>query len=378
MRVTRSRGKPGAFTLIELLVVIAIIAILAALLLPAVNQGRARAKRISCISHLRQVGVAFQDFAHDHNGAFPMAVPANSGGSEEYTTSGYQLAGNFYFSFHHFQALSNELVTPQLLVCPADTRTAATNFAALQNENLSYFVGLKSEYARPNSILAGDRNLTNDLTGATSLVRLGDLRGWRWTAELHRFNGNLLFADGHVAERGTPPLLSSLDQGLVSADLAFPTVPRSGSPNPLPTTPAIVAASGPTANGFAPALQHNATAQPESSPAASNRAALVGSLSMSPTVASAPVPAASPVVTNDSSQTNPTRVPTPNAQKPGSPAEPGFSFLPVEFGQVLGQVFHWGAWLFYLLLLLIAGAYLTVRLRHQAAKNPPRDTRTTD
>src|SRR5213078_4191879 len=65
------------FTLIELLVVIAIIAILAALLLPVLSQAGGRAKRVQCVNNLREAGIAFHVFAHDH-GKFPMAVPASA------------------------------------------------------------------------------------------------------------------------------------------------------------------------------------------------------------------------------------------------------------------------------------------------------------
>ena len=93
-----------------------------------------------------------------------MQVPSGGGGSQEYAQNGYLMNGNFYFGYRHFQPLGIFLETPKILICPADTRTAATNFAALQNANISYFVGVDADYSKPMSLLAGDGNLSSPQT----------------------------------------------------------------------------------------------------------------------------------------------------------------------------------------------------------------------
>lgn len=66
----RSSLRPRGFTLIELLVVISIIALLIAILLPALQQARETARAVSCMSNLRQVGIAEAAYLNDHDFEF--------------------------------------------------------------------------------------------------------------------------------------------------------------------------------------------------------------------------------------------------------------------------------------------------------------------
>src|SRR6185295_11090605 len=86
----RTRSSSQAFTLIELLAVIVIIAILASLLLPALTTAKGQAQRITCVSNLRQIGIALHNYASDNNGRIPYGpkAPPFTNPSDFYPSTG--------------------------------------------------------------------------------------------------------------------------------------------------------------------------------------------------------------------------------------------------------------------------------------------------
>lgn len=80
-RVEQPTARRAGFTLIELLVVIAIIAILAAILFPVFAQARESARKTSCASNMKQVGLGILQYNTDNDGAFPQYLQYGAGGS---------------------------------------------------------------------------------------------------------------------------------------------------------------------------------------------------------------------------------------------------------------------------------------------------------
>jgi len=247
MRAQSELAGSRGFTLIELLLTLTIILLLVSMLLPALNRGHSKVKSLQCRSNLHQTGIAMLFFANAHEDKFPVQVPTNQGGSLEFIAAGQAVQGKFYFSYKHFLPVAPELQSPKVLVCPADVRAPATNFAALRNTNLSYFTAANPVYLRSDSIVSGDRNLT---PAYNSIAWLSPYRPLRWTREMHQNRGNVLYADAHVEQLNDVLSLSNAP-GAALVSLVMPSTqnPAMNSP-PVPRGP-VQWAGGGGAAGFA-------------------------------------------------------------------------------------------------------------------------------
>lgn len=193
------------FTLIELLMVVAILGILMVMLLPVLSKTKGRSKQIACLSQLKQIGLGFISFAHDHSDRFPFQVSVKEGGTLELLELSRQTKDDVYYAYAHFQAISNEVNEPRIFACPADYRTPAATMREMKNENLSYLLAVNAEFARPDSLLAADRHIRVDASTG-SILKVTATSQPAWTSAGHEFKGNLLFAGGHAERTGNAGL----------------------------------------------------------------------------------------------------------------------------------------------------------------------------
>ena len=179
--------------------VVALLVLLAAALLPAL----AAAKRYSgpgCANNLLQIYLSTKIWSGDSGDKLPTQLAATNDVMMKLIGSGK--------AYVLWQTMSNELSTPKVLVCQADTkRHYATNFSAgFSDANISYFLSLDASFEKPQTIIAGDDNFFVD----GKLVQSGILNvstnvAVEWTKERKQEKsgrphspGNIVLADGSV------------------------------------------------------------------------------------------------------------------------------------------------------------------------------------
>ncbi|GEM_PF-596387 len=229
-RLGHGRHQESHFTLIELLIVIAIIAILVALLLPALKEARDAARRLSCSSNLRQMGVLILSYAEDNNGNFP--IHRNADDSWPYA---YSIWGRKWTNFHADYAIKSSS-NPDIAFCdgaldayrsdpshdifesykrwsntsPSANYPSSTGYCyyygsdeVVQNRNHRSGYAMVQQVQKPewSTVIADSMRFGNDSSPSPKII----YEKWPWNHRGldrivlgSRSGGNMFYCDGHV------------------------------------------------------------------------------------------------------------------------------------------------------------------------------------
>jgi prepilin-type N-terminal cleavage/methylation domain-containing protein/prepilin-type processing-associated H-X9-DG protein len=263
MMKTNTHHCRRAFTLIELLVVIAIIAILAAILFPVFARARENARRASCMSNMKQIGLGTMQYVQDYDGRYPPNFPrdpSNGDSTHLYAikdTDTSKPSGVFQV-YHggtdHWRTWMDVIFpyvkSTQVFVCPSATANAAypsygyniaiggystyhTNFG--MSSVGDYTPISESAITRPSEIImfVDYNNVYSDTTGPWNMNNA--LTATNTVVTPHLDGGNRAFADGHVkwqarANIALPYTSSACNLASPSDPHTLPTCSRDWNP----------------------------------------------------------------------------------------------------------------------------------------------------
>jgi type II secretory pathway pseudopilin PulG len=192
----------SGLTLIEILFVVTALVFVAFILLPSMVRVSKRFPRITCVNNLKQVGLSFRIYSGDNHDRYPMNIGTTNNPVVNEATPVYQ----------YFNLIANELGnSPKDVICPSDLkRKAAKDFTNFSNSNISYFIGLDSNENLPQTMVSGDRNITNGFAPKDGLLAITTNQMVGFTDEIHLKQGNIALGDGSVQQVSSTRLRSDI------------------------------------------------------------------------------------------------------------------------------------------------------------------------
>ena len=225
-KIARPLPNDAAFARLELAALVVMLALLGLLALPLLAATRADSDRAGCFNNLRLLGRAITAWGDDRDGLPPWITYVSRGGTRPDT--GFKAGAAWY----EFTTLSNELVTPRLLACPADTGVkVASEFSNLGGRGYmatgmrslatSYFINMDNLGRSPLMAVGGDRNVRSaGITSCSQGVNNADFINLTvpspvfWTNAVHGWLGHTVRTDGSVTFTDTKMLVENFPQRL--------------------------------------------------------------------------------------------------------------------------------------------------------------------
>ncbi len=222
----KSLRKQGAFTLIELLVVIAIIAILAAMLLPALSRAKEAGKRIACLNNVRQLSLAVHMYVDDSQGKYPPRSNTNRWPNQLYDSYGRNI---------------------KMLLCPSEMTNTPASDGGTSSNNVadaaprSYLINGWNDFFQnaagdPSGLNDGDTMKESSILYPSTTVVLGEKKSGAGDFYMDIFEG----ADGNdlagIAEqsrhdsRGDDTRTGGSNYAMTDGSAAFIKSPQAFSP----------------------------------------------------------------------------------------------------------------------------------------------------